>query len=381
MERRRQGRDVCVAGVGWTSQGRHPGRTGNDLAVEAVDAALQDAGIGRSDVDGLITCKALMGAPGDGLDVPIGHMLGINPDYSATLDYGTCNFSVHLAAMAIRSGLASTVVLAYGTIQGSRMGDAGFAGLVTPESTYGAMDPMGFLSALMFRRAIERHGVTEEQLGSISVAQRKWAALNPHAVRREVMTIDDYLAEPYYVNPIRKFDVAPFDDGGVALVMTTLERARDMRADPVAILGMSQTTALRGYDNPDQLERAWIERAADAVFRDAELARADIDVVSIQDPTSIWTMQMLELFGFVGTGEALPFISEGHTSPGGSLPVNTSGGHLSESYMWGWMHTVEVVNQLRGVCGDRQVPGAEAAIHCSTMTTNKAAATIFGATR
>ncbi|MEV5848579.1 thiolase family protein [Streptomyces sp. NPDC051985] len=374
-------RGVSVIGVGATPQGRHPGRTGNDLSAEALILAMEDAGVDRGAIDGLITCKVLRGAPGDGLDVPLGKLLGIDPAYSATLDYGTCNFSVHLAAMVIESGLAETVALTYGTVQGTMMGASGFAGLLTPDAPYGAIDPMGYLCALMFQRHRARYGVSEEQLGAIAVAQHRWAGLNPLAVRGEELTIEQYLAEPYYINPIRRYDVAPFDDGGVALILTRADRALDAPRVPVDLLGMAQTTALRGHQLPDHLDRDWIAATADRVFRDAGLTRSDIDLVSVQDPASAWTMQMLEHFGFVGPGEALGFIAEGHTSPGGRLPVNTSGGHLAESYMWGWLHTVEVVRQLRGECGPRQVPDAEVAIHTATMVGNKAAATIYGRRR
>jgi acetyl-CoA acetyltransferase len=117
---------------------------------------------------------------------------------------------------------------------------------------------------------------------------------------------------------------------------------------------------------------------ASRVFQSAGISRADIDFVSIQDPSSMWTIQMLEQFGFVEPGEAGAFIAEGKTGPGGELPVNTSGGHLSESYMWGWLHTAEVVRQLRGACGDRQVPDAQFAIHCATLGDMKGSATIYG---
>ena len=381
MRLSRRAPGVCVVGVGASTQGRHPGRTGNDLSAEALVLALDDAGLDRSAIDGLITCKVLRGAPGDGLDVPLGKLLGISPAYSATLDYGTCNFSIHLAAMAVEAGLADTVGLTYGTVQGTLMGESGFAGLLTPEAPYGAIDPMGYLCALMFQRHRARYGVTEEQLGAIAVAQHRWAQLNPLAVRGHELTIEQYLAEPYYINPIRRHDVAPFDDGGVAMIVTRADRAPDARTVPVDVLGIAETTALRGHQLPDHLDREWIADAADKVFADAGLERSDVDMVSIQDPASAWTMQMLEHFGFVGPGEALPFIAEGHTSPGGRLPVNTSGGHLAESYMWGWLHTVEVVRQLRGECGARQVPDAEVAIHAATMVGNKAAATIYGRRR
>jgi acetyl-CoA acetyltransferase len=114
------------------------------------------------------------------------------------------------------------------------------------------------------------------------------------------------------------------------------------------------------------------------VYAAAGVAPADIDALYIQDPTSVWVLQMLEWYGFCGIGEGGPFVAEGHTRLGGSIPVNTNGGQLSESYMWGWLHLVEAVRQLRGECGPRQVPGARLVQHCSTKTFQKAASSILG---
>jgi acetyl-CoA acetyltransferase len=366
---------IAVVGIGATPQGRHPNKSADDLAVDAAVLALSDAGIPKAQIDGLITCKS---RGGNGGDVAIGKMLGLNPEYSASLDYGTCNFSIHLAVAVLTCGLANTVLLAYGTNQGTTVGEAGFSAGLFEESVYGYLNQIGGMAAQMFQRHRDIYHVTEEQLGAISVSQSRWGALNPLAVRGVEITLDDYLAAPYLIKPIRHFDVSPYDDGGGALILTTADRASDFQFGAVRILGIGETAPLRQYQNRDHLDRMWTQRVAKHVFEDADLSRADIDLVSIQDPASTWTMQMLEGYGFVGPGEALPFIEEGHTSPGGKLPVNTSGGHLAESYMWGWLHSCEVVRQLRGQCGERQVPNARHAMHCSTMGDLKAAATIFG---
>ena len=363
---------AAIVGVGTTAQGLFANKSADDQAVDAVRLALADAGIDKSQIDGLIVCKTLLGTNGD---VLLGHRLGLNPSYSATLDYGTCNYSIHLAAMVLMAGLARTVLLAYGTNQGTVI-PAGFRG-VDPPSPYGFHDHIAGQTAMMFQRHRHRYGMTEEQLGAVSVAQRRWAQLNPAAVRREPLSLADYMAAPYHVSPIRAYDVSPFDDGGAALIITTADRARDFPNRPVHVTGMAQTAALRMSQNPDNLDREWNRKVADRVFETARLNRTDIDIVSIQDPGSMWTIQMLEQFGFVGPGEAGAFIAEGRTSPGGELPVNTSGGHLSESYMWGWLHSAEVVRQLRGICGERQVPDAQFAIHCATMGEIKGSATIY----
>lgn len=365
---------AAVVGVGTTPQGLFPGTSAEDHAVEAVRRALADAGIHKSQVDGLITCKTFSNS---NVDMVVGQRLGINPRYSASLDYGTCNFSMHLATMVLLAGLAETIVVVYGTDQGTRNTGA----LSKSVSPIGMDDQLAAWCALMFERHRQRYGLTEEQLGHVSVSQRRWAQLNPLAIRREPLTIEQYLQAPYRINPIRAYDICPMDDGGAAVVLTTADRAADLAVKPVYILGMAQGASLRLDQNADNLDREWNRAVADRVFAAAGIDRSDIDLVSIQDPASMWTVQMLGQYGFVPPEDVGAFFAEGHTGPGGSLPVNTSGGHLSESYMWGWLHIAEIIRQLRGNCGDRQVLGAATAIHCSTRSDVKGAATIYGTLR
>ena len=373
----RVGGTVAVVGVGATEQGKLPGRDADDIAIEALALALKDAGLGKDELDGLITCKS---AGGDsGLDSTIGRKAGMNPAFSATLDYGTCNFSLHLAAMAIVSGMASTVALVYGTNQktGRRFafarapGDDG-----SPGDRYGFHHVAG-PAALAFRRHQALYGTTETQLGHIVVSSRKWAKNNPLAIFREDFSLDDYLASPYLVRPLRRADVTMISDGGAALIVAAGERASSFPKAPVYVLSAAQQTALRGYQNDDQLLRPWLRDVAERVYGDAGVARKDVDLLYIQDPTSVWVLQMLEWFGFCGVGEAGPFLETGAIEPGGPLPVNTNSGQLSEAYMWGWLHLVEAVRQLRGEAGPRQVAGSRVALSCSSKAFEKAAATII----
>lgn len=339
-------------------------------------AALRDAGIDKSAIDGLITCKAPLTT--HGTDEGMGPLLGINPDYSTTLDYGMAGFSLHLAAMAIQAGLASTVLLTYGT--NARSAKIGFSRPIGGSAEWAAL--AGFLhvagpAAMAARRHMHLYGTTEEQLGWVSVAQREWAALNPRAVFRTPMTIDDYLAQPYVVEPLRRADLTVISDGGAAFVVTSSERAADLHDKPVHLLGMAQRSAIRNEQNEDKLMRPWLGGIADQVYRNAGLGPDDIDLAYLQDGTSVWVLQMLEWYGFCGVGEAGPFLAEGHTRPGGRLPVNTHGGQLSESYTHNWMHLYEAVAQLRGAAGDRQVPAAEVALHAQTHDFWKGAATIL----
>jgi acetyl-CoA acetyltransferase len=363
---------AAIVGIGACSPQPGAGWRSEDFAIEAARRAIADAGIDKDAIDGLITCKTLAGGGGD---VVMGRLLGLNPAYAATLDYGTCNFSIHLAAMALATGMATTILLTYGTDQGSRGGD--FSRYGNHELHHGMVDPIGSLAALMARRHQYRTGATEADLGAVVVAQRRWAALNPTALRPEPLTIGGYLDEPYYIAPVRASDIARFDDGGVALVMTTRDRAQDHPHVPVALAGMAQTARLRNLQNDDNLERRWMGEVAARALAAADVGRDAIDLLMIQDPASIWVLQMLEAMGFAEPGGAGAMIAAGETSPGGRLPLNTSGGHLAESYMWGWLHIVEIVRQLRGAAGARQVVDAEIAMHASTMVAQKGSASIF----
>ena len=369
---------TAIVGVGATEQGQIPGQSGNQIAVRAAVAALEDAGIDKTQIDGLVTCKPPRSAENAGIDENIGQLLGINPVFASTLEYGACAFSMHLAAAAISAGLCTTVLLTYGTNQ--RSARTSFAVPVGGGQDWASL--AGFVhvagpAAMAARRHMHLYGTTEEQLGWVSVAQREWAQDNPIAIFRKPMSIEDYLASPYVVAPLRRADLTMISDGGAAVIMTSAERARDFRTAPVYLLAMAQQSALRSDQNPDKLMRPWIKDIAASLYAQAGLGPSDMNLAYLQDATSVWVLQMLEWYGFCGEGEAGSFLAEGHTRPGGSLPVNTNGGQLSECYMWNWMHLYEAVRQLRKECGDRQISGAEVALHAQTHDFFKGAASIL----
>jgi acetyl-CoA acetyltransferase len=367
---------VAIIGVGATEQGEIPNQSPEEIAVRAVVAALADAGIDKSAIDGLITCKAPLTT--HGTDEGMGPLLGINPDFSTTLDYGMGSYSLHLAAMAIRSGFASTILMTYGT--NARSAKIGFSRPIGGSNYWTAL--AGFLhvagpAAMAVRRHMHLYGTTEEQLAWVSVSQREWAQRNPLAVFRTPMTVEDYLAMPYIVAPLRRPDLTVISDGGTAVIVTTAERAKDFRTVPVHVVAMAQQSAIRNEQNPDKLMRPWLGDIAKRLYERAGIGPTDVDIAYLQDGTSVWVLQMLEAYGFCGVGEGGPFLAEGHTRPGGSLPVNTHGGQLSESYTHNWMHLYEAVRQLRNECGDRQVPGATVALHAQTHDFWKGAATLL----
>lgn len=367
---------TAIVGVGATEQGEIPGESPEEIAVRAAVLALADAGLDKLAVDGLITCKAPLTA--HGTDESMGPLLGINPAFSTTLDYGMGGFSLHLASMAIQAGLATTVLLTFGTnARSARIGFSRPIGGAADWLRLAGLVHVAGPAALAFRRHMHLYGTTEEQLGWVAVAQREWARLNPRAVFRDPMTIGDYLRHPYIVEPLRRPDLTLISDGGAAVVVTSAERARDCRAAPVHLLSTAQQSAIRNEQNEDKLMRPWLGDIAERLYAAAGVGPADIDVAYLQDGTSVWVLQMLEWYGFCGVGEAGPFLAEGRTRPGGSLPVNTHGGQLSESYTHNWMHLYEAVRQLRGECGDRQVDGATLALHAQTHDFWKGAATLL----
>lgn len=367
---------TAIAGVGNTRQGELPGRSANEIAVEAIELALREAGLSKSDVDGLITCRNVRSEIGN--DEQIGLLAGLSPKYSATLWYGTGEFSLHLGVMAILSGLAETIVLCYGTNQRSSRADFGVAvGGGADMATISGLAHVAGPAALAFRRHQHLYGTTEEQLGWVSVAQREWAQLNPQAIFTKPLSIQDYLAADYLVEPLRRSDLTMISDGGAAIVLTTAERAKDLRKPPIYIQGFAEQTELRGYQRPEDLLRPWLGKVADRLWSSTGLGPKDMDLMYIQEATSVWVLQMLESYGFCKPGEAGPFVAEGHTRPGGRLPLNTNGGQLSESYMWGWLHLCEAVRQLRGECGDRQVSDPELAVNCSSHDFLKGAASVL----
>ena len=366
---------VAIVGVGHSEQGTLPGRTPERLSIEAIKSALADAQLAKDEIDGLITCKTIQGGNSD---VSLGPRFGLSPQYAQTLNYGTCNFSLHLAVQAILTGMADTICLVYGA--NARSGKVDFAAVGRPslESVSGFVHIAG-PAAMALQRHKALYGTTDEQFGSFAVSEREWARLNPLAIFRDEMTMYDYLAKPYLVEPLRREDLTMISDGGVALIVTSAERAKDYPNKPVYVLGMAEQSEIRGDSFDDYLMRPNIKKAGQRIWQNTGFTPTDIDILYIQDPTAVWNLQMVEHYGFAPEGEGGAWAAEGHIRPGGSLPLNTNGGQLSESYMWGWLHIVEAVRQLRGtVEPERQVPNPELAMYCSTMAFSKSACSIIG---
>jgi acetyl-CoA acetyltransferase len=365
---------VAIVGVGHSEQGTLPGKSPEQLSIAAIKAALADAQITKDQIDGLITCKSVQGG---NAEIALGPLFGLSPKYAQTLDYGTCNFSLHLAVQAILTGMAETVCLVYGA--NARSSKVNFARATPSLASASGFVHIAGQGAMALQRHKAKYGTTDEQFGWFAVSEREWAQRNPLAIFREPTTIDEYLAKPYMVEPLRREDVTMISDGGVALIVTSAERAKDYPNKPVYILGMAEQSEIKGDYFDDYLQRPFLNGAASQIWANTGFKPSDIDLLYIQNPTAVWNLQMVEAYGFAPEGEGGAWAAEGHIRPGGDLPLNTNGGQLSESYMWGWLHIVEAVRQLRGtVEPERQVTGAELSLYCSTYTFFKGACSIIG---
>jgi acetyl-CoA acetyltransferase len=321
--------------------------------------AIADAGIERSDIDGLIV--------GNMAYERAGELFGISPRWGGS---GGAVDGVVQAAMAIKAGLAEVVALVYGNDQRSAAvqygGPEAMGGGMMLSYVYYApwgLTSQGALYALMQRRYMELHGASERDLGQVAVAQRAWAAANPLAVMTKPITLDDYLAADYIAEPLRLFDYCLINDGGVAIIVAEQERAKRITGRAVTLEAVGRADM---NDDATSLKPRLIDfyrpaqkLAAEQVYDMAGLGPKDMDGVLIYDSFSCHVPFALEGFGFCGYGEAGGFIRDTGIGPGGGLPVNSHGGHLSESYMQGWSHQLEAVRRLRGEAPGPQYRRAE----------------------
>ena len=348
---------ICIVGVGDTPQGAVPNKTGDELAIDAAKAALVDCGLKKDDIDGLFVQRSY-GHQGDYLKV--GLMLGLNPRVGGAIDGSgaTGCYMLQHAALLLHAGMANYILLLYGTNQKTNRNRFGEA-LLEEHAPYGAFNP-SLPFAFAFRRHMHLYGTTEEQLATVALNQRQHALLNPKAAQRTPLTLDDYLSARYVVRPLRLFDYCYITDGGHAFVLTTAERAKDLRKPPVYIRGMGRQEAFRAYETPDLVMQSFQQQAvAKMIFAMASIEVKDIQALYIQDAYSPAVLAALENYGFCPQGESGRWIQGDRIALGGELPMNMNGGQLSETYMVGWQNTCDAVRQLRGECGPRQIKDVE----------------------
>ena len=371
-----------IAGVGASPQGRLPGETALSLATTAFKAALEDAGLQKADVDGLLTMPGTTSMEGPKHYLALGERLGINPRIAGSLSMGgaTAGALIQQAALAVDAGMANVVACVFG--DSARTGGSKFnasAGSSEPWGIWGMLSNAAN-SALGAQRHMALYGTTSEQLGWVAVNNRRNASLNPDAVMREPITLADHQASRAIVEPLHLLDCCLITDGGVCVIVTTPERARHLRSEPVSIMGMGQAHTLETLEEPDWWYLPHQERCLKQTFEMAEVHPSDIDVAQLYDNFTISVLFWLEHAGFVGRGESGPFVEGGaRIALDGELPLNTAGGNLSESYMQGWLHVVEGVRQIRGECGERQVQAADVCLVTGRgMTLNTSSSLILG---
>lgn len=361
----------AIAGIGYTDFTSNSGTTVLNLALQACRNAVLDAGIDMSEVDGVVSFNFGDSVPSiavaTGLGLPAAR-------YAVEFSSGgnAANLIVQTAAAAIEAGLAKNVLCfrAMNGRSGFRLGggrDLNSRGITQYTAPFGWITyPQAM--AMWCRRHMIKYGTTSEQLGTIAVTFRRNALLNERAMMRTPITLADHQASRMIVDPFHLLDICLESDGACATLVTSAQRAKDLRHKPVYIMGAAYGG---GPNQGDDLFDAirWPDHAhnyakyiADDLWSSAGVGPKDIDVAEIYDCFTYSVIMQLEGLGFCTEGEGGAFVQSGRIDRDGELPLNTHGGLLSEAYIHGFNHVIEAVEQLRGTAGSRQVPGAEIAL-------------------
>jgi acetyl-CoA acetyltransferase len=353
-------RKTAIVGVGSTpyyKRGRSAPQTLPELVGKAIIAAVEDAGLSMRDTDGFASYSG-------GFDTPyLMETLGI-PEVRFTSiltgSGGGSAGSVGLASAAIVAGMADVVVVVGGVQQGAqRFGSVTQSYESVPENAFyeaaGLIGP-GHMFALLARRHMHRYGTTRDHFAEVAISTRLNALNHPDAIIRKPLTREDYFAAPMITEPLCLFDFCLESDGAIAVIVTSVERARDLRRKPVVVHGCTQGgeagwgRSLYWMNMPeDQFLTSGHRAVARDLWRQSGLQPSDIDVAQIYDHFTPMVIAQLEDYGFCAPGEGGPFVASGAIRfVGGSLPVNTDGGQLSGGYIWGMSHVREAVAQIRG---------------------------------
>ncbi len=382
MTSRLRGR-VAIAGVGESDEmGKLPHKSAFALHAEAARNALADAGVSKDDVDAVFSAGLWMAGE-------TAEYLGILPRWLDGTQIGGCSFIAHVehAAAAIDAGLCEVALITHGESGASRVAMPGTR--FGPDSTrlqfeapYGlAGPPTGY--ALAAARHMHEFGTTSEQLAEVAVATRKWAALNPRALMRDPLTIDDVLRSRMIAWPLHLLDCCLVTDAGGAVVVTSADRARDLPKKPVYVLGTGEaSTHVMVSQMPDFARWDAARLSGERAFAAAGIGTADVDVAMLYDAFTIVPIMALEALGFCAPGEGGAFVSGQRTAPGGDFPMNTNGGGLSYTHtgMYGIFTLIEAVRQLRRECGARQVADCTVALCHGLGGMFSAAATLVAST-
>jgi acetyl-CoA acetyltransferase len=360
----KRNRTAAIAGVGYTAFSRDSGRSVLSLATEAARACADDAGLPLGEIDGIGSFMVL----NDSVSTEAVATTLAVPALRWALDFqqggqSPC-FVVGLAALAVEAGLADNVVV-FRALNGRssiRVGSGQFAG---PGGQY--RYPIGYSSYLMYiamwaKRYLYETGCDEKDLANVAVAQRRYAEMNPRAVNRRPLDFDDYFQERFVAEPFRPSDCTREVDGGCAVLVTSLDRARDLRHPPAVVRASAYRAGARpGLDIGDQIScddytRNFTGFLAAELFERAGVTPSDIDFAEIYDCFTSVVLMGLEGLGLCERGEAGGFVGSGATALDGELPTNTHGGLLAEGYLHGMNTVAEAVLQIQGRGGERQVP-------------------------
>lgn len=367
---------AAIVGIGQTefTDGSDP-RSGLELAAEAIIAAADDAGIPVEDIDGIIKYTLDPSASLEMLSANLG--LKEMTFFAETPIGGGANCTtMQIAAMAVEAGYAQYAVgfraftsLDYG--EGLRRNPAWLWASEVGVKEVARIHGFGAISqsfALQATRHMYEFGTTEAQFGSLIQSATTYSANNPNALRKRRVTVDEYLDTPFVTSPLRDLDIFQPSSGACAVIVSTQERARDLRQKPVRILGAESGSAdkVPPYWELWPLRRGDITNGAPMniaprLYARAGITPADVDVAELYDCFSFTVMMALEAYGFCEYGGSGPFIEAGNIAIDGVIPVNTHGGHLAEAYIHGYNHIVEAVRQIRGTSCN-QVKDAEIAL-------------------
>jgi acetyl-CoA acetyltransferase len=354
---------AAIVGVAESDLGEvGPGLTPLDLIGQGTSRVLEDAGLEKEDVDGLFSASAYYHMP----TLSVGEYLGIRPRYSDATSMGGSSFVSHLfhAAAAIDAGLCEVALIAYGSTQRSAGGRlVSGSETLSYEAPYKPRYPVS-MYALAASRHMHEYGTTREQLAEVAVAAREWAKLNPKAFVREDLSVENVLDSRMVSSPISALDCCLVTDGGGAVLVTSVGRARELRKPPVYMLGAGEAHWHRNISQMPDLTVSAAAESGPRAYRMAKIGPEDVDVAMLYDAFTINTVLFLEDLGFCEKGEGGEFVSGGRISPGGELAVNTNGGGLSYNHpgMYGLLLLVEATRQIRGECGERQVADANVAL-------------------
>ncbi|MER6810192.1 acetyl-CoA acetyltransferase [Spirillospora sp. NPDC000708] len=358
------------------------------LHAQAISRALDDAGLALRDVDGVATTGVSRFSA-----TQLADYLGVRPSWTDSTFAGGSAFEMFVAraAQAIDAGQCRTVLIAFASNQRSARSRSlgGAADPHTPEaifeSPYAPLYPISYY-AMAAQRYLHAYKAGREQIAEVAVAAREWALRNPKAFRYGggPLNAGDVLDAPMISTPLTSADCCLVTDGGGAVVLTSLERARDLRRPPVVVLGYGESTTNTSMTSADDLLRPGSFDSGRRAFAMAGLGPSDVDVAEVYDSFTITVLLTLEGLGFCAPGEAAGFVAGARTRPGGAFPLNTNGGGLSYCHpgQYGLLLLVEAVRQLRGECGDRQVRGAEVALaHGTGGILSSHATVLLGADR